>query len=158
MRALIIEDQEAAAKLIAYVIAPLTSEVIVRSTMQAALADIGSARPPEIITVDLGLPDSTRDFTIRTRVPQIRLLAPDALIIVLSAMVGPDEEQDCLRAGADAVYDKIQIAPQATFMHNLHQLVLKLSKRPREREANLRILETIAQKITELGQQNEPRP
>jgi len=149
MRALIIEDLEDEAKLISYIIEPLASEIIVRPRMAEALVDIGSGNPPEIITIDLGLPDSNRDFTINTRIPQIRGLAPDSLIIVITGLATDDSTKACLASGADAVFPKLEIMPVHGFMDRLQSLVLELMKRPKPRETNLRILETIAEKIAQ---------
>jgi len=142
VKALIIEDDANAAELIASRVSLLAGEVKVIARMAEAIDYIeASPEPPEIVTIDLALPDSGRAETIE-KISRIRARAPESLLIVITGLSVADDNAKCLNQGADAVFDKIEV--DATFMEKLRALVLTVLKRAKNTETLLKILEAIS--------------
>lgn len=62
----------------------------------------------DLVMMDLSLPDSSGDATLRT----IREAAPELPIIVLSGMSSDESQEQLMRLGADAFLQKGQLAPE----------------------------------------------
>jgi DNA-binding response OmpR family regulator len=142
VKALIIEDDPNAAQLIASRVSLLAGEVKILATMAEAIGYIeASTEPPEIVTIDLALPDSGRAETIE-KISRIRARAPESLLIVITGLSVAEDTAKCIERGADGVFDKIDM--DSTFMEKLRALVLAVQKKAKNTETSLKILEAIS--------------
>lgn len=149
MRVLIIEDIPTHAALLADIMRPLASEVLIAHTMARAREIIAASNePPEIITVDLGLPDSDRDNTIQTELARIRAYAPNSLVIVITGLQ-VEEDEARIRKHADGVWHKHDVVTSKTFMAKLRDLVLLLIAEKGPPSRNLHLLEMVAKSIAQ---------
>lgn len=157
MTVLIIEDDEFSASLLADMVRPFTSRPYVARTMKDASKFIlESGEKPEIITVDLGLPDSDRQDTINTQIAHIRTHAPEALLLVITGIIQPGDDRACVKAGADAVFEKPEIATPNMFMKKLEGLVVSMTSQPTSLKTKLRILEAITRCMSQMAQPTHP--
>ncbi len=142
VKALIIEDDDNAAQMIASRVSLLAGEVKVLATMTEAIAYIEAAsEAPELVTVDLSLPDSGRQETIE-KIGRIRARAPEALLIVITGLSVGEDNKKCIEQGADAVFDKLEM--DSTFMEKMRALVIAVQKRAKNTETLVKILEAIS--------------
>lgn len=152
MNVLIIEDDKFAAELIANMVRSFTEKPIIAYTMEDASRYISEQKePPEIITVDLAMPDSDRTKTIRIAIAEIRQRAPESLIIVLTGMTMHGEPEECIASGADAVFEKHDVATPKMFMDKLTQLVIEMNNRPSTIQRRVKVLEAVAKCIKNLS-------
>jgi two-component system KDP operon response regulator KdpE len=94
-RVLVIEDEEDIRRFVRLALVSEGHDVTEASSMQRGLIDAGT-RPPDLVVLDLGLPDGDgvdfiREFRTWSSVP----------ILVLSARAGEAEKVQALDAGAD---------------------------------------------------------
>lgn len=142
MKILIVEDDPFVAKMISEWLAPLAKEIKIAGTMKEATDYIeASPETPELITLDLALPDSKRADTVE-KIRDIRRRVPLALLIVISGSGGNAKE--CLAGGADAFFEKVDVVTGQTFMTKLRALVVELTKRQGSAETHLRLLEAVS--------------
>src|ERR1700737_3837812 len=94
-RVLIVEDEPALLRALRINLPPRGSEVWVASAGREALAE-ARQRPPDVVVLDLGLPDLDGTEVIR----QLRGWST-APVIVLSGRAGSEDKIGALDAGAD---------------------------------------------------------
>lgn len=151
MKILIVEDDVLTARMIADWMAPLAGEVRIAHTMQEATDYIEACQePPELITLDLGLPDSDRAATIG-KIRGLRKRAPDTLLVVISGIRANADE--CIAGGADAYFEKLDVSADGTFMAKLRALVLELTRRRGGAETHLRLLEAVSAHMAAQGKE-----
>jgi len=94
---LLVEDDRGLRDAYRLVLGALGLEVEGAATGEEALAGV-TARAPDAIVVDLGLPDLGGPALIR----RLRGAAPDAALVVLTGQEGDELRRGCREAGADA--------------------------------------------------------
>jgi len=104
MKLLIIEDDKPFIELIHHALGP--GEIQVAGTMKEALQLIDE-NAPDVLVLDLGLPDSTTDQTL-ARIRELKTRAKDAKLIVISGYSNPRIIEEALRHGADQFLSKDQ--------------------------------------------------
>lgn len=105
MQLLLVEDSDSLVKVISHIMDGLFESIIHAGTMEGALAHIAT-ETPDVIWLDLVLPDSTDADATMSRIPRFRLSCPDATIVVMSGMDGPAVKNRCIALGADAFLSK----------------------------------------------------
>lgn len=157
MRVLIIEDSEPMADIMRRLLEPLATEVIVTADMQSALRVIQDAPQIEMITLDLGLPDSGVQDTL-SRVGQIRALRPESLLIIITGQEAQEIERQAMEAGADAVLLKQNATfTPGGFLEMLRSIVTRCLKTPAKNfQRNVVALETVSQRLASMAMGLEP--
>lgn len=148
MKVLIIEDQQEVAEIIADWLKPYSREVLFASNWVEAFKKLENDHPFSLVTLDLGLPDSDRDATAR-KIPEIRRLNPNGVIIVITGFKDTDLEKEAIRLGADAWWDKPEVTEEKTFLSKLASLFRNLVQMPQGYKTHGKLLEQIAQRISE---------
>lgn len=123
-------------------------EVTVTGNLDEAFAMIDEATL--LITLDLNLmPNSTTHQTL-ARIAEIKYRAPNALLIVLTGCIKPEDAQYALAAGADGFIHKSDVFTEKSFFTKLREFVQSyMAAPPKKMEQHLRVMEKIAEKTTE---------
>lgn len=147
MRVLIVEDSEQVSNMLSEYFAKIADEVIVAYSMSEALVEIGKVEPFDIVTLDLGLPDSSVHNTI-SRVGEIKALNPECLLVVISGMVLSNRDMEALE-GADGFIEKMQsITAPNSFFVNLWDVFRSCVRTPVRYQKNLALLEELAKNVS----------
>lgn len=110
--ALVIEDDEMVSEL--WVRHLTAAGVNVEAVMCIAdgLAAMRKIPPPDLIILDLRLPDSPSAINTLAYVSEIKLIHPGAIVIVATGFSTPQIENLAMQLGADAVTDKLFLRTQ----------------------------------------------
>lgn len=152
MNILIVEDQEGVAIVLKHFLEPISSEIITAWNMEEALKAIASDTPIDIITVDLGLPDSGVLDTV-SQIKVIRRSRPDALIVVVTGQIlSPEIEAETIDSGADGIVYKqgVDFTPNG-FLQFIGALVSKYMKSPQNYSRSVTVLERVSEKLAQLA-------
>jgi CheY-like chemotaxis protein len=142
-RILIVEDAPEMAKLLVRYLQPVAREIIVAESMEHAFAVINQVNPFDIVTLDLNLPDSRTEET-RDKIREIKRINPDALVVVITGVVRPEEQERIIAAGADGYVYKVDIMGQPTkFWQTLSDVLKSVVKTPTRYTKNVAIMERL---------------
>jgi CheY-like chemotaxis protein len=157
MNILIIEDRPELATLLVQMLSSLTIHApVVCGTMEDALTLIRKTDPLDIITVDLGLPDSGSDATI-LRLREISELKPCAVVLVISGIVTREDEARILKAGAHGFIHKSEIVERNMFFERLMQILRSMLAAPQSYKRNLPVVELLAKTVGAYINENTSR-
>jgi ActR/RegA family two-component response regulator len=95
---LIVEDDDNFAKVLAQILATCGLKVFRVSTLTEAMSE-AAIQQPNVILLDLSLPDSPLDNTVRA-IPEIKEMAPDSQVCVLTGHTEKGLEEKVLSMGA----------------------------------------------------------
>jgi CheY-like chemotaxis protein len=149
-RILIIEDSEGVALIWRRYLAPLGFPVEVAPTWKDAVKALQEIPPPNLVFLDLHLPDSPTANKTLAKIRTIQGYNPDAVIVVVTGLVTGDKIAQLAREmGADGFRFKNQIESQRALLNAARAvLVERRDKSPRGlAEAGLSILEKISQLV-----------
>lgn len=152
MKIVIIEDNSRFASIICDMLEGLASSVVAVDSMDAAMEHI--ADKPDVVWLDLSLPDSTLENSIK-RVAQIRAQDPEVAILVVSGYIDDITRRELEAMGADAVSEKAIIGSR----HKLLSLVMLglVNAQSRGVQRSTRLLERVADLIAKtFPQQHKP--
>lgn len=150
MRVLIIEDEKGVALLLRRFLEPLATEILEVSTMAEAFGIISGADEIDIITLDLGLPDSGVSSSLQ-EIRQIRSKRPGSLVIVVTGQDIPALEAQALNHGADGVLFKQSPSFTAQgFLTFMGGLLKEYLSKPQDHLRSVAILEKVAQKLASI--------
>lgn len=155
MKVLIVEDRPELVKLFVRQIEPIACEVIVAMNRETASDIIRATAPLDLITVDLGLPDSPAHETIEW-LRDIRAVRPNAVVVVISGVVSREEEKRVLEAGADGFIHKTEI-DDLTLLQRLAQILRSIITPPRRFQRNVAVAEALAERFTQYIAHTAPR-
>lgn len=88
MKILIVEDEVTIARFLTEILRPIASEISVAYTWREAKEALARIPPPDVVTLDLSLPDSAIGDTIR-QIATIKIINPLATVIVVSGVASP---------------------------------------------------------------------
>jgi CheY-like chemotaxis protein len=142
-KALIIEDDKAIALLLENLIKPLVDEIHVCYTMEEALGYIKQHNNPDIVTLDLNLPDSRWKQSLE-RIKDLK--ADNTVLFVVTGIV---EESDLvgnsLASGADSVIQKDEtLFQKGGLLRNIRDTFRSLMRNPVRYKAHSQILQSIS--------------
>lgn len=147
MKVLIVEDRPEIARIIEEYLRPFTSAIVKTMTRTEAAEIIRSTAHLDLVTIDLGLPDSGVKETMEW-LKEVRELRPNAVVIVISGIVSKEEEAAVLAAGADGFIHKMEMASGAsTFIERVAQIWNSLFANPKGYERHLPIAEAAAERF-----------
>lgn len=148
MTALIIEDEREAAAVLSARLQRIGLLVEVCDSFAAALAALIAADPkPLVVTVDINLTDSRGDETI-SRVDQLRELAPDAVILIISGVLKPNDAARLEQLGADAAFEKMEITTEKSFWQRFCNALSGVSKQAKLHR-NLTVVRDLSNRATD---------
>lgn len=148
MKVLIIEDDENIVRVLSQFIRPISAEIIVAQNMEQALKIVSEAQDIELITLDLGLPDSDVDSTLTKKLRQLRIIKPHALIIVVTGYDNPTFEALALSEGADGFITKQnELFTARGFLAIVARIVQKYMQVPQHPERSISMLEKVSTQI-----------
>lgn len=154
MTGIIVEDDPSLSELLARFLSEFCDEVLTSLTLQDALEKMQRIPPPDLVTLDLAFPDSSVESTI-SQIHKIRRFNDQSVILVISGMVDPIDEERVIQAGADKVLLKQSLIPMASstrgFLGNLYDAVRAIIKQPVRYQNNLLILELIAERLAKVS-------
>lgn len=150
MRVLIVEDNEALASLISRYLEPIVEErPIIAYNMQEAMLEISKFPPVDLVTLDLVLPDSNAEESLK-RILELKALNPNCLIIVVTGSVLPGRELQAMASGADGFIHKTAMtAERFGFINTIRDILKSITRQPSRYQKNIPLLEKIAEKIGE---------
>lgn len=152
MKAIIVEDDDGAQTVLKSILQPLVTNIKVVESMKDALTAIAEAGQIELITVDLGLPDSQVEETITKHIKEFRALHPGALIIVITGQELENLEERVIAEGADGLILKQgEKFNRKGFLTLLASIVAKYAKDPKHYKRSVELMEKVSRKIAELS-------
>jgi CheY-like chemotaxis protein len=151
LRILIIEDDPALAGLISRFLSQLTTnEPIVANSMEQAMNILNEASPVDLVTLDLSLPDSTSEQTIKNRIKDIKAKQPNCLLVVITGSMKEGAELEAMKQGADGFMQKTESCrSDRTFLDTLGDIFRSIARQPVRYQKNLPLLEKLTEKICE---------
>lgn len=148
MKVLIVEDRPELARLLVRYLRAVACDIVVAINREQATEIIRSTNPLDLITIDLGLPDSTKEDSIEW-LKELRELRPNSVVVVLSGVVSREEEGHVLDAGADGFLSKPDAAvDQLTFLERLAQIGRSMIAQPKRYSRNIDVAEAMANRFT----------
>ena len=113
---MLVEDHIAFREALAFLLCHKSDlEVVAQSGSLAqareALDEALGEAPLDVAVVDLGLPDGDG----RELFGELRRANPGISVVVLSAAMGPGDVEEVVKAGADAVLDKVESPPTIAY-------------------------------------------
>ena len=114
MKILIVEDQELVAMIWERALRPLSVRVILAATMEEALRAMHEIPPPDLVFLDLHLPDSQTAESTLASIQTIKGLNPEVVIVVVTGLLTGEKIVELATAmGADEFRFKQQMESQA---------------------------------------------
>lgn len=152
MRVLIVEDREEIRALWKRFIAPLSNDILESEDLATALDLMTRIPPPDLVLLDLNLPDS-KDRKTLAAIETFRALNPQCLVIVLTGM--PDETLAKLSEnyGADSFAEKSEIGTQTDLWRSVKRAIDKPNGHRKEPpfEKSLSLLEKMTGLALSMG-------
>lgn len=149
MNVLIIEDEREAAAVLRARFERIGLSTESRDSFASAIEALIESDPkPVVITVDINLTDSRGEETIQ-RVNQIRDLAPDAVILIISGVLKPNDAARLEALGADAAFEKMEITTEKTFWQRFRDTLSGVSKQA-GLHRNLTVVRDLTSKATDV--------
>lgn len=156
MRILIIEDDGGAALALRHFLEPLAACITIVTNMTEALAALRGVDDIDLITVDLGLPDSDVQSTL-AQINEIRRLRPDSFIVVVTGQELPDLATIVAAAGADGLVTKqSDDFSSKGFLQLLAAIVRRYTMEPRLHQHSITLLDKVASKLAKLQTHENP--
>jgi len=150
MKILIIEDDLGAAIVLESFLKPVSSQITVAKTMNEALKLVAGADDINLITVDLGLPDSDVQHTLG-KIKTIRETRPDSLIVVVTGQDIDGLEKQALDEGADGYITKQSDGfTSKGFLGLLSTIVQKYTSSPKHPLQSISMLESVASRLSKI--------
>lgn len=151
MRTLIVEDDPSFAGLVQRFMSEISDDIVIVDTFRDAIKMLTVIPLPDIITLDLALKDYGTEQTI-SHIHVLREANEKSVILVLTGNVESLDKQRILDAGADALLLKQEMLPMGKkdgkgFLSNLYDAISSLVKQPVRYQANVKILELLAQRL-----------
>lgn len=158
MRILIIEDEEGAAFALRHFLQPLASRIQIVTNMQQALEALKGVEEIDLITVDLGLPDSDVQSTI-AQINAIRAMRPDSFIVVVTGQELPNLAETVTAAGADGFVTKqSDDFSSKGFLQLLAAIVKRYTMEAKPHQQSITLLDKVATKLAALQTHENPSP
>lgn len=149
MKVLVIEDDENLAELIKRTLEPISAEITCVRTLAEGMAEVARVPAPEVVTLDLNLPDSTATETLE-RVKTLREKNENALILIVTGALDISHRSKAIEFGADDFIVKHEaFAPPSGFMKNLRDVVRSLVRQPTAYQRSGHILEKLSSKLVD---------
>lgn len=125
MKILIVEDREEVRALWRRFAQPIASEVLEAEDLASAMELMRKIPPPDLVLLDLNLPDSKDRDTLNS-IERFRALNPRCLVVVLTGIPDASLAELSIRCGADAFAEKADVATQT----DLWRAVVRAITRP----------------------------
>lgn len=119
MIALIVEDEPSVMGLWRKFLDPVACEIRHCGTLTEAFNLMGKIPPPDLVLLDLRLPDSCDAALTIARVPEFRRLNPNAVIMVITGSMDPTFPMLAAVAGADAFLEKSTVTGQTKLLKSI---------------------------------------
>lgn len=143
-RCLLIEDDEALAGLwMSYLEqAGISVEAVMK--INDGMEAFARIPHPDLVILDLRLPDSNNAMDTLDFVPKMRAIHPQAMILTATGYASPELAQKAIRVGVDAFLDKCEMGTQRGCI----DAIMKFLRRPTESskdsaEGNLTLIERL---------------
>lgn len=121
MTILVVEDDKLMGELLERMLEPLGVKVILVKELSLGFIEMTRVPPPDLIILDLGLPDSQSPDTVN-RIPEIQKLNPNAPIIVLTG----NTEEKIEQAARALKVDEYIIKPHMNRQADTYQALWKV--------------------------------
>lgn len=128
LRLLLVEDDEIYERFVRALLEENFAQIHHSKTMDDAQREIG-IHNFDVIVLDLGLPDSLRDNTVKM-IPAIKAAQPEAVILVAS--IYEEYRKPSLAAGADGFMDKQETAKYRAMITAINVMMAKKKATPEE--------------------------
>lgn len=149
MTFLIIEDDKFLRELIVKNLTPVAKSIITASNWEEAQPHLKAIPAPNLITLDLGLPDLLPKQTLE-HIHIIKQMAPDSVVVVLTGMLTFDQLKQAIEYGADAALEKsLDIVHRHKFLQTLNDVIRGLIRQPFKYQKNITLLEQLSEKIVQ---------
>lgn len=126
LSALIVEDRPEMANMWENAIRQLDPSILIHKTDTLAHAKIlcRAIPPPNLLFLDLGLPDSDHVQTADA-IPEFAIINPDMVVMVISGLITADTLDDIISKGAHAAREKIDMRKQVDLWRMVDEALKK---------------------------------
>lgn len=147
MIVLIVEDQESVSRIYQGFVQSLATEIRVAYDIKTALALMRKEPNPELVLLDLRLPDSDQDETL-SHVKDLRAINPEVVILVISGLHNRNLGKLSIDAGADAFREKLEITTQTNLFRAIFEtLDARIRSGIPAFQASSRLVEFLGQRL-----------
>lgn len=112
MTILIVEDEEGPMTLWKQFLGPLTQDLREARTMREAFEQMRLLPKPDLVLFDLRLPDSRQAEESLRRIQELKMINPNAVVMVVTGAVDDNLPALAKELGADGFYRKPDMAGQ----------------------------------------------
>lgn len=150
MKILIIDDHYELADLWRTFFAPLNVPVEIAGTMEEGIAAMRKVPPPDLIFLDLWLPDTDSAEATLRNIVTLRKYNPNAVVVVVSGMTGDGIAKMALVMGADEFFHKLQMDSQVSLFRAVKSVLEKRrDSGQKTAEAGLLMIEALTALLTD---------
>lgn len=145
MKILLIEDEAPMVELWKIYLEPVGADIVTATTFAEAKAEMEKIPPPDMVFLDLVLPDSRMpDETLRRGIAMLHEINPAAVIIVLTGIESVKIAQLAMSLGADAFRNKHDVVGQLKLLDAVRGALKDRKKSPQcMAESCIALLETL---------------
>jgi len=147
MKILIIEDRKEMSEILADIFREISSEIHIARTMTEAFRVLNERPVLDLITVDIGLPDAASREEVIDRIPDMRTLQQNAVIVVISGIINADDEAMILKSGADGVMMKWDVPTGETLLRRLLAIAKAIKETPTRLQRSIATAEFMAHRL-----------
>lgn len=121
MIALIIEDDPVVRGLWVRFLTPVAAEIRHSDNLEEAIELMRRIPPPDLVLLDLRLPDSTKAEATLARIPEFKRMNPKAVIMVITGAMDSNLPSLATQSGVDAFIDKGSVTGQTKLLQSIQE-------------------------------------
>lgn len=119
MIALIVEDEPSVMGLWRKFLEPVATEIRQCGNLSEAIELMRKIPPPDLVLLDLRLPDSMEAAATLARVPEFRAMNPKSVIMVITGALDSALPKIATEVGVDAFLDKGSVTGQTKLLQSI---------------------------------------
>ncbi len=119
MIALIVEDEPSVMGLWRKFLQPVAHEIRECQTLSDAIELMRKIPPPDLVLLDLRLPDSMEAAATLARIPEFRAMNPKSIIMVITGALDASLPKIASEVGADAFLEKASVNGQTKLLQSI---------------------------------------
>ena len=149
MKILIIEDRKEMAEILSDILREVSSQIYVAPTVAEAFRLLNEVPVLDLITVDVGLPDAASRDDVILKLPDMRSLQQDAVIVVISGVINADDEAIILKSGADGVLMKWDVPTGEELLRRLLGIAKAIKETPTRWQRSIAVADYMAHRLAD---------
>lgn len=142
---LIVEDEQSIIRIWTDFLSPLDGEIRIAMTLESAIEQMSKIPHPDIVLLDLRLPDSESAGRTLEYINALKQINPKAIVVVITGHVDAALPALASKLGADGYANKLECATQASLLGLISGALEKRQSSPKAPafEGSLEMLKTL---------------